>query len=132
MKRLYTLPLILLGAFLLIGLTLNTGATASEVTEASIATDVVNLTPAGIDDSFPSDVGNLKAYTKITGANGTTITHKWYRGDKLMAAVALHIGSDSWRTYSSKNILEDWTGDWRVDVTDENGTILKTLNFEVK
>ncbi|MCK4846887.1 MAG: DUF2914 domain-containing protein [Deltaproteobacteria bacterium] len=132
MKKFYAFSAILLGAFMLIGLTLSTSAVAAEIVEASIATEVVDLTPVDADDSFSSDVGNLKAFIKITGANGTTITHKWYHGEKLMAAVALNIGSDSWRTYSSKNILESWTGDWHVDITDEDGTILKTLDFEVE
>ncbi len=103
------------------------------VEDAAIATEVTDLTPQGVSDSFPPTVSKLYAFTRIVGAEGeTTVKHLWFYQDRLMAEVELPVRSPSWRTYSSKNILPSWTGNWRVDITDEAGNLLKSLEFTVE
>lgn len=78
-------------------------------------------------------VGKLWRYTKITGSAGEeTIKHRWLHSENLMAEVELPVKSPSWRTYISKGILQEWTGEWKVEVVDSQGKVLKTLNFSVK
>ena len=104
-----------------------------KVSESAIATGVENLTHLGESDSFSSSVGKLYAFSKITGATeDTSIKHLWYYGDTLMAEVPLEVKSISWRTYSSKKIIRTWTGQWRVDITTDDGTVLDTLNFTIE
>ncbi len=113
----------------------STGAFAGDLTveESSISTSVVDLEPEGIAVSFPADVGKLYAFTKITGGEeGDTIVHNWYYGEELMAEVTLNVKSSEYRTYSSKNIWNAWTGDWRVEIATEDGTVLETLNFTLE
>lgn len=103
------------------------------VEEASIATGIEELSPAGTGKSFPRDAGKLWCYSKIGGGGeGDSIVHNWYYGERLMAEVKLPINSPLYRTYSSKNILPGWTGQWRVEIIDTEGTLLKTLNFTVE
>ncbi|MCX5752763.1 MAG: DUF2914 domain-containing protein, partial [Candidatus Krumholzibacteria bacterium] len=40
--------------------------------------------------------------------------------------------SASWRTWSSKKILPEWQGTWRVDVLAPDGEVLKSGSFAVK
>ena len=110
----------------------STEARAGElvVAEASIATSVTGLVPDGVAESFSNDVGKLYCYTKVTGGEeGDTITHKWYYGDDVMAEVTLGVKSSEYRTYSSKNLMSQWKGDWRVEIASSDGTVLETLNF---
>ena len=103
------------------------------VSEAAIATAMEGLTPQGASDSFESSVGKLYAFTKITGSEGgTSVKHLWFRGDHLVAEVELPVKAASWRTYSSKTILPDMTGQWKVDVTANDGTVLKSIPFTIK
>ncbi len=103
------------------------------VEDAAIATDVIDLTPQGVSDTFPATISKLYAFTRIVGAEGETmVKHLWFYKDRLMAEVELPVRSPSWRTYSSKNILPSWTGNWRVDITDEDGNLLKSLEFTVE
>ncbi|NIU01322.1 MAG: DUF2914 domain-containing protein [Nitrosopumilaceae archaeon] len=37
-----------------------------------------------------------------------------------------------WRTWSSKRIVEEWTGTWRVDVVSTAGKVLKSKEFVVE
>jgi hypothetical protein len=104
---------------------------AAEVADAAMCRDVQDREPVGESDSFPADIGKIWCWSKIADGKGTTIQHVYYYGDEKKAAVALSIGSPLWRTYSSKKILPDWTGTWRVDIVAEDGAVLKSLDFTV-
>lgn len=63
--------------------------------------------------------GELKKvffFTHITHLANQQITHRWLYQGIEKAAVTLNIGSDSWRTYSSKILPSYWPGEWQVQV----------------
>jgi len=64
--------------------------------------------------------------------NGKTITHRWERNGEVMAEVNFNIGGDRWRVYSRKNIKPEWTGQWTVTVTDDQGQALSQQAFTVE
>ena len=41
-----------------------------------------------------------------------------------MAEVRHQIGANRWRAWSSKRLLPQWEGEWRVSVVDEEGDTL--------
>lgn len=103
------------------------------IEEAVIATDVESLTPVAPGVSFDATIGRLYCYTRIkTHLQKAVIKHLWFHGDKMVMEVTLPIKPSHWRTYSMKTILPSAGGDWKVDVTSEDGTILKTLNFTIR
>ena len=102
------------------------------VQDAAISTGVHDRIPTGIASTFDPSVGKLYAFTRIVGAEGDTrVYHKWYHGGTLMADVPLTVRSGDWRTWSSKTVLPEWTGSWRVVVVSEDGTILGTVDFAI-
>ena len=107
-----------------------TDVTALEVSRIEIATDIEGKEPVGVANAFPDTTPKLYCFTHITGAQEPTkITHRWLRGDKVMAEVTLNVKSSSWRTRSSKNLWKGWTGVWKVEVLDEDGNVLKDVTF---
>lgn len=91
--------------------------------------------PTEAGKSFVPEDGTLRlcCFSEITGATGPdTVFHVWRWGDREMARVALEIKSSSWRTWSTKRILDEWRGEWRVDVTDREGAVLTRLEFSVE
>lgn len=108
-------------------------ASAQEMSvEIAVATEVVDRMPMGESNEFPADVGDVWCWTRVTGADpGTVIEHVWMRGNEIMAVVPLEIGGPSWRTYSSKTIPPEWSGDWYVYVRDTDGYIYAIENFTV-
>lgn len=98
--------------------------------EASIAAAIVDRMPDNPTTSFAADVGTLYAWTRVTGAAGTTIQHVWIH-DGQEHAVSLEIGGSPWRTWSSKEIPAEWAGAWTVEVRDAAGAVLETLSFTV-
>jgi hypothetical protein len=105
---------------------------AVEVEVGVICRDVQDREPVDVGTDFEATVGKLFCYTKIVGAQmSIEITHVWYHGETEMARVNLPVEAASWRTWSTKNIWEGWTGDWHVDVIGPNGEVLKTLEFKI-
>ena len=97
-----------------------------------IGTAVENREIVGADSSFAPTVENLFCFTKINGAQDTTeVYHVWFYKDEEKARTPLTIRSSSWRTWSSKTILESWTGPWRVAIEDQNGNVLAEKSFTV-
>jgi len=97
----------------------------------------------GIEQSEPTEAGKsfvpedgvlrLCCFSEVAGASGPDIVyHIWRWGDREMARVELEVKSSRWRTWSTKRILDEWQGEWRVDVTDADGVVLSSLEFSVE
>lgn len=98
--------------------------------EAVLATGVEEMMPVGEAQEFPADVGRVFLWTRVTGAADMTIQHVWIHGD-MEWPVTLQIGGSPWRTWSSKAIPPEWSGEWRVEIRDEAGDLLDTRSFVV-
>jgi len=107
-----------------------TGVCAT-VDEAGIGTAVENRALVGQSESFDITTGKLYCFTKIQGANGTTIRHVWKRDGVIMADVSLPIGSGNWRTWSSKRFVAGMSGSWVVEVVSADGAVLEEIAFSV-
>jgi len=104
-----------------------------EVINIVVCTSVEDRQPVGADSAFSPDVGQLYCFTKLTSRSYTsTVSHVWFYGDMQMAKVDLPINAQTWRTWSSKKILPEWTGDWRVEVQDSSGNVISNTAFIVK
>ncbi len=101
-----------------------------EVTKIVAATSVNNLEPVGENTEFPASTGTVSVWTKISAKTvPTTIKHVWYFGDVKVFEQPLDIKFTSTRTWSTKSVKP---GSWKVDVTDEGGTVLSSVSFTVK
>ncbi len=91
----------------------------------------------GIDKREPVDEGTsfavgdtVHAWTRVTGANGTRVTHVWKRDGKEVWKAYLRIGSKRWTTNSRRKMSK--AGAWSVDVVAADGTVLATVAFTVQ
>lgn len=101
-----------------------------KVEKAVAATGVEDREPVGEATEFEASVGRVYCWTKILAeTTPTTINHVWYVDDEKVFEIALDINYPSTRTWSLKTI---WAGNWRVDVTDDAGTVLSSVSFTVK
>jgi len=101
-----------------------------KVEKIVVATSVNNLEPVGENKEFDASVGTVSCWTKVTAKTvPATIKHVWYFGDKKVFEYPLDVKFPSTHTWSSKSVK---SGSWRVDVTDDAGTVLSSINFTVK
>lgn len=105
-------------------------ATQLSLVEGVITTQIVDRAPVDDISSYPAQEGKLFCFTRVAGAEGeTAITHVWLYQDKEMARIELPVRSSSWRTYSSKKILPQWVGEWKVRVLDAAGEEVGVIPF---
>lgn len=103
-----------------------------KIERIAIAVAVEDRQPIGVSDVFADTVGALYCFTEIRGmGETTTVSQVWYYGEKRMAEVKLTVRGYRWRTWSTKVMQVEWTGDWRVDVVSEDGKILKSKRFRI-
>lgn len=103
------------------------------VVESVICRQIVDRMPMDEGNLIPAGTHQVFCFTRIEGATGeTAITHNWYYAGSLKASVVLPVRSSPWRTWSSKTLLPEWTGEWMVEVLAEDGTALESLSFQVQ
>lgn len=117
---------------LLVSLIFVSSVHALEVEDASITTQIVKRAPIDSLNTVPADVDKLYCFTRITGATEDTwVTHVWYCEDKELTRVRLPVNSLNWRTWSSKRVLPQWKGAWRVEVLNNEGQTLLIIPFSI-
>jgi len=102
------------------------------VNRISIATGIKNLEPVDEAKEFKAEYRRLYCFTEITTQDyPTEVTHIWIYDKKIVAEVPLKVNSPKWRTYSSKVILDNWVGSWKIEVYSKNGKLIDSIDFKV-
>ena len=82
---------------------------------------------------FTEETGQIYCLSRVMNIGApAAVTHVWYHDGTTMAKVDLNVGSEDWRTWSSKRILKAWTGNWEVKVLDANGMVLASAGFVIE
>ncbi len=106
---------------------------AIEVVDAVITTAIIDRQPVDKVEAFPIRNGKLYCFTRITGVDEPTVVyHVWFLDKQLMSRVELPVNSSDWRTWSAKTFLAEWPGEWRVEIQDIDGNLLKEVNFQLR
>jgi hypothetical protein len=101
-----------------------------QIEEAVVCQDVVDRTPVGSGDVFAKETQKVYCFSRVVGAAGETqVTHNWYYKGTLKSSVKLTVRSNNWRTWSSKTMMPEWTGEWMVEILSEEGTPLESIIF---
>lgn len=98
-----------------------------------VAKDVKNREPVGVSETFPAATGKVYCYLEAAIiTEGSNVECIWfYNGAKVrVSSLSLNKGS-RWRTYANKTI-NGQKGDWKVDLRDANGKVLKSVSFKVE
>ncbi|MCP4746546.1 MAG: DUF2914 domain-containing protein [Desulfobacteraceae bacterium] len=100
---------------------------------AVVCEKVMNRNPVGSSDIFSAKNEKLFCFTQVVGAiTDTYITHNWYYQGSLQSSVELPVRSSNWRTWSSKIITPELTGEWMVEILSEEGSPLENIVFFVQ
>lgn len=87
--------------------------------------------PVGTTQSFSSSDGRGYVFARIANeGQPSQVNFVWYYGDEMHASIPMNVGTSSgWRTWSSVNLRP---GNWRVNITDQNGMVIAERNFMVE
>jgi hypothetical protein len=102
------------------------------VSRAVVAAGVEDREPVGESDHFTADVERVYFYTVFEGDfPESQFEHVWLHDGEEVARVALSARGPRWRTWSSKAMIPEWTGEWTVRVVDSDGRELASATFRL-
>lgn len=96
-----------------------------------VTTGLIDREPQDEVTQLGNDKSQVYYFTEVHGKPGDRVTHRWEYEGQLMAEVPFEIGSSRWRTYSSKELMPTWLGEWTVTAVDASGRVLSQKTFEV-
>jgi hypothetical protein len=96
-------------------------ASSKHVARALFTSEVQNREPTDTITSLSNDKNKIYFYSELTGLGGQTVIHRWEYQGKTMGEVKFNVGGPRWRVWSSKTLLPQWTGEWRVSIIDGSG-----------
>ena len=88
--------------------------------------------PANPAVVFSIKLGRVSCFTEFDPVpEKTYIHHKWYQNDSLITEKRLTINPPRWSSFTSVQLRDADKGPWRVEITDENDTLMRTLRFSI-
>lgn len=105
-----------------------------KVAEAAVTTKVSKGKP--VDSVHRISHRSVKALyfftrTVLEPAGETTIKHRWIQGDRVLKETELPVKGRRWRAYSMLPVDASSVGQWRVELLDASGALIRTLEFKV-
>jgi hypothetical protein len=98
-----------------------------------IGTGVENGEPVGVAETFPASTEKVYCFLEATDiAKDTEVSFVWFSGEKEMSKFSVPLKEGPrWRTYAYKN-LREIKGDWKVEIRDSEGNVVKDVKFKVE
>jgi hypothetical protein len=126
---------ILLFAMAILGMSLPASGQEKEFTIARlvVGTGVENREPVGVAETFPAATGKVYCFLEATEiSKDTEVSFVWFHGEKEMLKTNLPLKTGpKWRTFADKNV-EGMKGDWKVEIRDSGGKLVKDVKFKVE
>jgi hypothetical protein len=98
-----------------------------------IGTGVENGEPVGVAETFPASTEKVYCFLEATDiAKDTEVSFVWFSGEKEVSKFSVPLKEGPrWRTYAYKN-LREIKGDWKVEIRDSEGNVVKDVKFRVE
>lgn len=101
-----------------------------EVLEAETAPDIDDREPVDATDTFGQGDA-VNTWLAVQAPDETTLEVSWQVDGEQIHTFDLDVGpSPRWRTWAQMTVNQ--TGDWDVEIRDENGDALETVSFSVE
>lgn len=103
------------------------------IARAVVSTGVDKMEPVGAAETFPA--ATEKVFCFIEASNipkDMEVSFVWSQGGKEVRKINLPLkAGPKWRTWAHKNVGGQ-KGDWKVEIKDAEGKILKEVKFKVE
>ncbi len=100
--------------------------------KAVMCEDLKDLEPKNETIIFSVAIGSATCFTAFDPVpEKTVVQHNWFKRDQPDATVKLTLKPPKWSSFSKMTIRDGDVGPWRVEITDADGKIFRTLRFSV-
>lgn len=102
------------------------------LTKAVMCESIQKFSPENEAVVFSIELGRVYCYTEFDPVpKQSVIYHRWYHRGSLISVKQLTVNPPHWSSFSSMQLRDADKGPWQVDITDDDGNILKTLRFSI-
>lgn len=122
-------------ALLVVAMAVPLWAGSLSITELAVTTKVSKGKPIdAVHRISHHTVKTLYCFTRTVSDDAveTSIKHVWLRGGQVVKETTLPVKGKRWRTYSSLPVDASTVGNWRVEVRDAAGVLIKTVEFRIQ
>ena len=122
-------------ALLVFGLVTPLWAGSLSITELAVTTKVSKGKPIdAVHRISHRTVKELYCFTRTVSddADEATIKHVWMRNGQVVKETELPVKGKRWRVFSTLPVNASSVGNWRVDVKDGAGTVIKSVEFRIQ
>ena len=97
------------------------------------AASIEDREPVGVADTVSSDTPGVYCFLEANNiAADIEVAFVWIlNGTEMLETPMALKAAPRWRTWAGKN-LYGLKGDWKVELRDETGTVLRTVEFKVE
>ena len=110
-------------------------AAAKEISlaRAVVGTGVENMEPVGAAATFPASTEKVFCFVEANNIpKDMEISFVWSQGGKEVRKINVPVkAGPKWRTWAHKNVASQ-KGDWKVEIKDAEGKVLKEVKFKVE
>ena len=98
-----------------------------------VGTGVENSEPVGIAETFAASTEKVYCFLEAADiAKDTEVSFVWFSGEKEISKFSVPLKEGPrWRTYAEKN-LREIKGDWKVEIRNSDGKVVKDVKFKVE
>jgi len=99
---------------------------------AVMSESIEKFSPVNPSIVFSIELGRISCFSEFDPVpEKSIIYHKWYRKDNLISVKKLTITPPRWSSFSSMQFRDADKGPWRVEITDDNNKLIRSLRFSI-
>lgn len=109
------------------------GFSRGSVVRSAFTTEIAEREPTQNLQNLTNESGKVMFFTELRDMGGQTAIHRWEYEGKIVAEIEFNVKGPRWRVWSSKSLIPQWTGDWKVSVINGAGQVIseKNLSYDV-
>lgn len=109
------------------------GFSRGSVVRSAFTTEIAEREPTQNLQNLTNESGKVMFFTELRDMGGQTAIHRWEYEGKIVAEIEFNVKGPRWRVWSSKSLIPQWTGDWKVSVINGAGEVIseKNLSYDV-
>lgn len=109
------------------------GFSRGSVVRSAFTRTIDEREPAENLQNLTNENVQVKFFTELRDMSGQTAIHRWEYDGKVVAEVEFNVKGPRWRVWSSKSLVPQWTGDWKVSVINGAGEVIseKNLSYDI-
>jgi len=100
------------------------GYSRGSVMRSTFTNGIENREPIDDMNASGNKENNITYFSELRDMSGQVAKHRWEHNGNVMAEVEFNVRGPRWRVWSSKALMPEWQGEWKVSVLNSAGEVI--------